>query len=96
VDPYLHSPFFLIFYIRKSLHLHSTERFYTELYSAESERVVFSDEAESCIVGSISFGTTSATIDNCAVNQTVFRWISLLRFFMSERAHNDTQSFVFV
>jgi hypothetical protein len=35
--------------------------FYTEFYIAEGERVAFSDEAESCIVGRVSFGTISAT-----------------------------------
>jgi len=59
----LHSPFFLILYRRKTLHLHNTGIFYTEFYSVESKRVVFSDEAGSLIFGSISFGTTSATSD---------------------------------
>jgi len=61
VEPCLQTPFFFILYRRKTLHLHNTGIFYTEFYSAESERVVFSDETESCIVGSISFGTTSAS-----------------------------------
>ena len=61
MEPYLHSPYFLILYRRKFSHLHNTDIFYTEFCSVESERVVFSDEAESCIVGSVSFGTTSAT-----------------------------------
>jgi len=51
----------LILYRLKTLHLHNTEIFYTEFYSVESERVVCCDEAESCIVGSICFGNTSAT-----------------------------------
>ena len=61
--PYLHCPYFLILYKRKNLHLHNTEIFYSEFYSAGNERVVFSDEAKSCIVGSVSFGIISATSD---------------------------------
>jgi len=63
VEPYLRSLFFLILYRRKTSHLHNPEIFFTEFCSVESERVVFSDEAESCIVVSLSYGTTSATSD---------------------------------
>jgi hypothetical protein len=53
--------YFLILYRRTTLHLHDIKIFYREFNSAESERVVISDEAESCIVGIISLGTTSTT-----------------------------------
>jgi hypothetical protein len=59
----LQSPYFFIFYRRVTLHLHNNNVFYTEVFSMERERVVFSDEAESCIVGSLSFGITSPTSD---------------------------------
>ena len=41
--------------------LHNTKIFYTEFCGAGRERVVFSDEAESCIVGSRVSGKTSPT-----------------------------------
>jgi predicted nucleic-acid-binding Zn-ribbon protein len=50
---------------KENLHLHNTEIFYTEFYSAESERVAFPDETEKCIFGSISFGTTSLPVRLC-------------------------------
>ena len=58
MNPYLHFPY-LLMYSRKMLHLHNSEIFRTEFRSLERERVVFSDEAESCIVGSRISGTNS-------------------------------------
>jgi len=48
-------------YTRKNLVLQNTVLFYTEFYSARRERVVFRDEAGSCIVGHIASCTTSPT-----------------------------------
>ena len=61
MEPYLHSPQFLILYRWKTLHLQNNKIFHTEFHGAERERVVLSDEAESCIVVSLSFGITSPT-----------------------------------
>jgi len=58
------SPFSVFFFIlcrRKISHLHNTGIFYSAFYSGEKEKVVFSDKAESCIVGIIASGITSPT-----------------------------------
>ena len=54
MEPYLHCPYLLKLYSRKYLRLHNTWIFHTEFYSAGWERVVFSDKADSCVVGSIA------------------------------------------
>jgi len=61
VDLYLHAPYLLMLYRWKTSHLHNTEIFHTEFRSAGRERAVFSDEAESCVVGSRASGITSST-----------------------------------
>jgi hypothetical protein len=59
------------------------------------ERVVLSDEAESCIVGTIDFGITFPSSDVLLVDQTMCRQISFFRLSLSERAQDDRQSCVF-
>jgi len=51
----------LDFVKKENFILHNNKIFFTEFYSTEIERVVFSDEAENCIVGSIASGKTSPT-----------------------------------
>jgi len=85
--PPLYIPF--DFVLKETLHLHNTGIFHTEFHSAERERVVFSDEAESCTVGSRASDFTSPTREVLLVDQTACRQISLLRLFMSDRAQDD-------
>ena len=96
MDPYLHSPYLLMLYSRKTLHLQNKNIFHTEFHSVGRERVVFSDEAESCIVGSRVSGITSPTSEALFVDLTACRQVSLLRLSMSDRAQDDRQSVVFL
>jgi hypothetical protein len=52
-----------MFYTGKTLHLQNTEIFFIEFCNVGRERdvLVFSDEAESCVVGGIAYGITSPT-----------------------------------
>ena len=56
------------------------------------KRVVFSDEAETCIVGTLDSGITSPTSEVLLVDQTMCRQISFFRLSMSEGAQDDRQS----
>jgi hypothetical protein len=60
------------------------------------EMLVFSDEADSCIVGTIDSGITSPTSEVLLVDQTMCRQISFFRLSISERAQDDRQLCVFL
>jgi len=83
-------------YPKKTLHFHNNNIFYTEFHSAWRDSIVFSDEAESFIVGSRVFGITYRNSEVLLVDETACRQISLLRLSMSDRAQGDRQSFVFL